>query len=143
MKKVPRQVIIAVLSFGVAVLGIALVFYFSHVTTVQRKTSPDGFHRAKLVRHGGIDVDFEVVIDGESVFRSADSAPVKHDFREQINWDASGNQVILEVAGQRLFGYDVQQKRKLSDQEILGAKYAPFSDYGFEGLLPGQSRQQQ
>ena len=125
----------------VAVIASALYFYFSHVTTVQRKTSPDGMHRARLVRYDSIDVNFEVIVDGEKVFRSADFAPVKHDFREQINWDASGNSVVLEVAGQRLFGYDAQRRRKLSDNEVLGAKYAAFSEYGFEGLLPDQSTQ--
>jgi hypothetical protein len=122
--------------------GSLLYFYFSHVTIVERKTSPDGMHRAKLVRYDGIDVNFEVVVDGEKIFRSADFAPVKYDFREQINWDASGSNIILEVAGQRLFGYNVQQKRKLSDSETLGTKYAPFSEYGFEGLLPSQGQQQ-
>ena len=96
-------------------------------------------HRARLVRVDGIDVNFVVIVDGAKVFRSADFAPVKEDFREQINWDASGNSVVLEVGGQRLFAYDAQQRRKLSDDEVLGAKYPAFSRYGFEGLLPGQT----
>lgn len=108
---------------------------------MQRKSSADGKHAAKLLRYDSIDVNFEVVIDGEKVFRSADFAPVKFDFREQINWDASGDIVILEVAGQRLFGYNARQKRRLNDGEIVDTKYAPFSEFGFEGLLPGQTKQ--
>ena len=142
MKKVALTAIFSVGVLLAVALASLFYFYFSHVTTVQRKTSPDGIHRAKLVRYDSIDVNFEVVVDGEKIFRSADFAPVQQDFREQINWDASGNKVILEVAGQRLFGYDAQQKRKLSDEETLGVKYAPFSDYAFEGSLPGQPKRQ-
>jgi hypothetical protein len=116
--------------------------YFSHVTTIQRKASPDGVHKAKLVRYESIDVDFEVVVDGRKVLRSADFAPVEHDFREQINRAASGSTVILEIAGQRRFGYDAQHKRTLNAEEILNTTDTPFSDYAYEGSLPGQPRRQ-
>ena len=143
MSKGLRTAIITACSLlAVVVASLLLYLYFSHVTTVQRKASPDGVHKAKLVRYDSIDVNFEVIVDGANVFRSADFAPVEHDFREQINWDASGNTVILEIAGQRLFGYDAQYKRKLSDEEVLNTKYSPFLDYAYEGSLPGQPRRE-
>lgn len=106
------------------------------------KGQPDRKHNANLVRYDGIDVNFEVVVDGATVFRSADFAPVVYDFREQINWDASGDIVILEIAGQKLFGYDAAQQRNLSAEEILNMYYPPFSDYAYEGSLPGEPRRQ-
>ena len=118
-------------------LWLVLVVYFSFVSTAQKKTSPDGSHRAKLVRVDGIDVNFKFVVDGDEVYSSPDFAPVRDDFREQINWDASGHIVILEVAGQRLFGFDASARRRLTDKELLAVEYPPFANYGFEGKLPG------
>ena len=138
-KLLSKRVLVVIIILLVPV-GIALAFYFAHVTTVQRKANPDGSHHAKLVRYDGIDVNFKVVVDGENVFWSPDFAPVGHDFREQINWDATGSIVVLEVAGQRLFGYDARQGKKLTDEEVLAVEYPPFKDYWYEGKVPGQTR---
>src|SRR6266850_6281661 len=107
--------------------------YSSLFRTVQSKSSPNNSHQAKLVRTDSIDVNFRVVVDGETVFSSPDFAPVKHDFREQINWDATGKTVVLEIAGQRLFAYDTLRKRSLTSEELLAVSYAPFEEYRYEG----------
>jgi hypothetical protein len=106
------------------------------VSTVQIKTSHLGKHEAKLFRYQGIDVNFRVQIDGEGVFYSPDFAPVEYDFREQIVWDKTGNILVLEVAGKRIFAYDALQKRPLSNSELLAVEYVPFSEFHFEGELP-------
>ena len=134
-----RKLIWATLCFLLALAVVAAAFYYSVVKTVQTKVSPSGAHRAKLVRLDWIDVNFEVAVDGRDVFRSRDFAPVRQDFREQINWDATGNVVVLEVAGQRLFAYDARKKRILSAEETRAAKYPPFAEYGYEGRLPSPS----
>ncbi|MCI0349458.1 MAG: hypothetical protein L0Z53_08535 [Acidobacteriales bacterium] len=122
-----------------AIVVVAAALYYSLVTTVQTKVSPNGSYRAKLVRIDSIDVNFKVFVDGERVYWSSDFAPVRQDFREQINWDATGNIVVLEVGGQRLFAYDARQKRALTAGETLAVKYPPFSEYRYKGRLPNPS----
>ena len=97
-------------------------------------------HRAKLIRHQGIDVNFRVVVDCENIYYSPDFAPVEFDFREQIAWDKTGNIVVLEVAGKRLFAYDAEQKRQLSDSELLSVEYTPFYEYHYEGKLSEEQK---
>ncbi|HEX3599595.1 MAG TPA: hypothetical protein VHU84_05595 [Lacipirellulaceae bacterium] len=126
---------------GAAILFVA-AFYFSMVSTVMTKTSPDGLHTAKLVRVRGIDVNFNVTVDGLQVFNSPDFAPVHADFREQIVWDADSKAVVLEVGGQRIFGYHANERRELSDAELLDVQFTPFSEFRFEGVLPTESAKQ-
>ncbi len=44
--------------------------------------------------------------------------------------------IVLEVAGKRLFAYDAEQKRQLSESELLSVEYTPFFEYRYEGKLP-------
>lgn len=118
----------------------AIVYYSLAPTTVQSKINPTDSHKATLVRYQGIDVNFKVVVDGEQVYYSPDFIPVRFDFREQISWDITGNIVILEVAGKRIFAYDAEQKRKLSDSEVLAVEYPPFFQYRYEGNLPEENQ---
>ena len=97
------------------------------VSTVMTKKSPDGNHLAKLTRVTGIDVNFRVYLDGDRIYGSPDFAPVRFDFREQIMWDTTGQLLILEVAGKRIFGYHVTQRRSLRDDEISAAELPPLS----------------
>ena len=106
----------------------------------QFKANPTGSHTAKLVRHQGIDVNSKVIADGERVYDSPDFASVEFDFREQIAWDKTGNIVVLEVAGKRLFACDAKQKRQLSDGELLSVEYTPFYEYRYEGKLPDEQK---
>lgn len=137
LSKISRSLIIFALVIG----GIfAVVYYFISPTTVQRKANPKNSHKAGLSRLDGIDINFDVTVDGQKVFRSPDFAPVDFDFREQIAWDKTGNIVVLEVAGKRIFAYDAEQKRQLSDSEMLAVEYVPFFEYHFEGKLAEETK---
>lgn len=132
--KFPKTLTIA-LALTVVIGGYFAFFYILGISTVQNKTNPMGSHKAKLIRHQAIDVNFRVQIDGKDIYYSPDFAPVDFDFREQIAWDKTGNVVVLEVAGKRLFAYDAEQKRQLSDSELLSAEYTPLYEYHYEGKL--------
>ena len=124
---------------GVVVLafaGFAAMFYFSMVSTVMTKRSPDRHHTAKLSRVQGIDVNFGITVDGTRVYGSPDFAPVRADFREQLIWDTNSQAVVLEVAGRRIFGYHVGEKRPLTGSELLKIQLTPFDELRFEGELP-------
>jgi hypothetical protein len=123
---------IAVLAFA----GFVAMFYFGMVSTVMTKRSPDRQHTAKLSRVQGIDVNFKVAVDGTGVYGSPDFAPVRADFREQLIWDTNSQAVVLEVAGRRIFGYHVGEKRPLTDSELLKIHLTPFEELRFEGALP-------
>jgi len=110
--------------------------YFSSVYRVMTKSSPDGSHVAKLYRYQGIDVNFNLIVDGTSVFYSPDFAPIDADFREHIAWDASGQNVVLMVGGERIFGYRPGDGRSLTESELLSVRFTPFDDLRFEGKLP-------
>ena len=125
-----------IFSLALIIGGYFAFFYLLGITTIQNKSNSTNSHRAKLIRHQAIDVNFKVVVDGEQVYFSPDFAPVDFDFREQIAWDKTGNIIILEVAGKRLFAYDAERKRQLSDGEMLSVEYTPFLEYRYEGKLP-------
>ncbi len=124
----------------VGVASLFVVFcaglYFSTVSTVMKKASPDRQHIAKLVRTDGIDVNFWVTVDGRQVYSSPDFRPMHADFRERIDWDENGNTVVLEVGGKRIFGYQAVEQRNLSAAELLNVQFTPFTELGFEGELP-------
>ncbi len=115
------------------------MFYFSTVSTVMKKPSPDRQHTAKLVRVQGIDVNFRVTVDGRRVYGSPDFAPVRADFREQLVWATNSQVVVLEVAGRRIFGYQAVEKRPLTDSELLKVQFTPFDELHFEGTLPKET----
>jgi hypothetical protein len=124
---------------GVVVLvfaGFLAMFYSSMVSTVMTKRSPDRQHTAKLTRVDGIDVIFKVTIDGTRVYSSPDFAPVSADFREQLIWGSDSMAVVLEVAGRRIYGYHVGEKRSLTDSELHQVHLTPFEELRFEGTLP-------
>jgi hypothetical protein len=116
--------------------GFFVIFYLTTTYCVMTKYSPDGNHGAKLYRVQGIDVDFSVIVDGNRVYDSPDFAPVHADFREQIAWDKSGQILVLEVGGKRLFGYQAVEKKPLTDAELLSVEFTTFEELGYEGTLP-------
>jgi hypothetical protein len=125
----------------VCISGIIAAFYYLFMPkTIQSKTNPKSLHNANLIRHQGIDVNFRIQVDGQDVYYSPDFAPVEFDFREQIAWDKTGNVLVLEVAGKRLFAFNAEQKRQLSDSELHSVEYTPFFEYHFEGKLPEETK---
>ena len=83
--------------------------------TLQQLPSPDGSHTVKLVRQDGIDRNYSIYVDGRRVYTSPDFAPRDDiSFQEALRWDAAGSIVVLEVAEQRLFGFDVRDGRRVA-----------------------------
>lgn len=131
-----RILLLIVCLAGVAVLafaGLLAIFYFSMVSTVMTKRSPDGQHTAKLVRVQGIDVNFRVTVDGSRIYSSPDFAPRSADFREHLFWDAKSEVVVLKVAGRRIFAYKLSENRPLTESELPEIELTPFEELGFEG----------
>jgi hypothetical protein len=129
-------------AFGIVALVLAAlvaVYYFSVVSTVMRKRSPDGQHTAKLVRVQSIDVNFKVYVNGRRVYFSPDFAPVEVDFRERLIWATNSQEVVLEVADRRIFGYHVGERRPLTESELHKVQVPPFESLGFEGGLPQEA----
>lgn len=122
------------------ILSSYLFYYLFFPKTVQETTNFDKSHSAKLIRYDGIDVNFKVIVDEKKVFFSPDFAPVEYDFRERLIWNETGSIIVLEVAGKRLFGYDVRGNIELSNTELSKVKFAPFSKYGYEGKLPKNAK---
>lgn len=125
-----------VLVVALTLTGFLAMFHFRMTSTVMTKRSPDGQHTAKLIRKQGIDVNFIVSVDDSRVYGSPDFAPVRVDFREQLIWDANSQVVVLEVAGRRIFGHHVGEKRSMTDSELAMIRLTPFEELRFEGTLP-------
>ena len=133
-----------ILTIAACVIGGSFIFVvvipfisFSRMTsTVMKKSSPDKQRTAKLIRTQFIDVNFKVNVDGKRVYTSPDFAPIQTDFREQIVWDTNSQIIVLEVAGKRIFGYHVVEKRALTDSEIIKIEFTPFEKLRYEGTLP-------
>jgi hypothetical protein len=121
-----------------------LLLVWLSIKTLQVTESPNGEHQVRLSRLDGIDRNYKVTVDGRKVYSSPDFAPRSDlGFREALVWDATGQVVVLEIAGRRLFGYDVEKQKPLADDELLSLKLAPEPDLGeymFEGEWPGLGR---
>jgi hypothetical protein len=100
---------------------------------------PERRAHCEAVRIDGINVIFRVIVDGRRVYGSPHFAPARADFRKQIVWSADHSIVVLEVGGERLFGYDAVKRRELSNTELLDVQFSPFTEFGFEGELPSQA----
>jgi hypothetical protein len=112
-------------------------FYFR---PVQYLRSSDKVHQAALEREEHfLDLTFRVILDGQQIYRSPEfGGRPDIPFRETLLWDDSGNILLFEVGGHRLFGYDIAQSRTLSNVELVQVKASPVPDrkYGFEGQWP-------
>ena len=127
--------LLALLSIPVLVVLFAVFSYvFLATSTVMTKRSPDGRHSAQLTRIDTIDLNFVVSVDGKRVFHSPDFAPGRGDAREQIVWSTDSKRVVLIVAEQRLFGFDVTENRKLTELELSRVKFPSLKELGYEGL---------
>ena len=124
---------IAAIAFAALVAIIYFGLFYGMISTVMTKRSPDGQHSAKLIRVQGIDVNFRVIIDGSRFYQSADFAPRPADFREHLYWDTKSEAVALEVAGRRIFGYHLAEKRQLTEAELSNIQLTPFKELGYEG----------
>ncbi|HYE74063.1 MAG TPA: hypothetical protein VEF04_12065 [Blastocatellia bacterium] len=88
--------------------------------TVQTLNAPQTRHRAALLKkHNLGDINFVVKVDGERVYFSPDYMPfVDGAYRETLVWDKTGNVVVLELMGKRVFAYHAGEKRRLAKGEL-------------------------
>ena len=124
---------------AVGIVGCTGIFIYSFSATIMNNSSPDRLHSAKLVRIQGIDINLRVTVDGSLVYVSPDFAPTHADFGERIVWAADSHAVVLEVAGRRLFGYDIVKGRALTDPELFAVQFLSFDELQFEGQLPREA----
>jgi hypothetical protein len=112
---------IAMPAYGV----ISGIFWGKNVQTLK---SPDGVHRAVLLRkHNLADINFIVKVDGERVYESADLMGFpNHWYRETLVWDKTSRIVVLELMGKHVFAYDTQSKRRLQKGELNQYKLWPM-----------------
>jgi len=108
---------------------------------VQILESPDKQHKAELIRrHDLFDLNFFIQLDGEQIYRSEDFRPNDTiPFRETILWDVTEQNLIFEIGGYRLFGYNLAAKHRLSDKELLSLKVKKLKpeDFRTSARWPG------
>lgn len=126
--------------FGMAVMWCLLTLKSTFGWhTVQVLRHPSANNVAMLERVDSIDTNFRVSLNGTTIYHSPDFSPQKSfPFREALLWDDSANFLIFEVAGRRLFGYDLTQNKQLTDAQLLSVKTSPvpIRKYGFGGRWP-------
>lgn len=100
--------------------------------SIQPLYSPSRNHKAVLLRkHNLADFNFIVKVDGDKVYQSPDlCGGGDHSFRETLVWDKTGQVVILELMGKRVFAYDAVNKRNLEKGELNQYEFSPMpGDY--------------
>lgn len=147
MQKIRRGNPIA-LFIGLVVCGIAVyqlvqfqrAFGVKDQRVVQILESQDRALRAELIRkYEFLDLNFILRLNGETIYTSPDfRQSYKIPFRETILWDTTGKNLIFEVGGHRLFGYDVIAHKKLSDKQLLSLRIRTPrpEDFGYSGSWP-------
>jgi hypothetical protein len=148
-KLIKRPWFIALSVCALLLLSFILFAWSIHslmTTKLMELTNPGRSHRAELLRMDSIDRNYLVKVDGRVVYGSPDFAPrTDLAFRETLLWDRTGGVVILEVAGHRIFGYDAETNRRLSNGELLTVELPPeppLWQYHFESEWPGIGRVQ-
>lgn len=143
-----HRLLIAVVLSGIAFIGFQIyqfnkAFGIHDQRVVQILDSADGSTRAELVRRYALfDLNFMVFVNGQKIYTSPDfDGTYKIAYRETICWDTSGKDLVLEIAGRRLFGYNLATKRRLTDRELLALKiqYATPRELGLEGRWPDEA----
>jgi hypothetical protein len=95
--------------------------------------SPNRRHSATLYRVDGFDVIFSIYLDWKRIYCSPDFGGYRKDHRERIVWTKDGRWLVFEVAERRLFGFDVNEQRELTPDELESARFIPFEELGYEG----------
>ena len=133
-----------VVVFGLFMVGSTIVAFWPTRIMLQVTTSPDKKHTVRLARNDAIDRNYSIRLDGKVIYRSPDFSPRRDiPYREALLWDNTGHIVVLEVARHRIFGYDVQEGRRLGDDELLAVELSPeppLWEYYFESEWPGIGR---
>ncbi len=101
--------------------------------------APETNHNATLLKKLNLaDINFIVKVDGVKVYTSPDYMGFPdHLYRENLVWDKSGKIVVLELMGKRTFGYNAEEKREITKNELekyvfyptpSDTNYAPIRD---------------
>lgn len=106
--------------------------------TVQTIKTSDGAHEANLKRlYGYMDVNFEVELDNKKIYRSPDFAPnPENSFRERITWSRDETLLLLLVADEILFGYDIPAETAFPPERFdqISVPPQPLHALGYEGV---------
>lgn len=108
------------------------------VDTKGIKPNPRGTHTAEFVRNvrprtSNPYLFYRILVNDKTVHKTQSFNRKKVDYREQIVWDPNGTRFFFEVASRRLYGYDVVEKRDLTEEEIAAIPLATFGDTGYYG----------
>jgi hypothetical protein len=105
--------------------------------SVQTLRSSDRQHIAHLERlDGRMEVQFRVSLDGEVLHDSWGCTPnEKLPFRETLAWDSSDKLLVLELANEIVFAYDVTTQTEIHPSRFdeITVPTITLSDIGFEG----------
>jgi hypothetical protein len=136
--------LLLLLGWGAYMLyGFKRAFGVQDQRVVQILRSPNGKHEAQLTwRYAFLDLNFLIDLNGERIYTSPDFDPQYIlPFRETLLWDESGRYLIFEVNGQRLWGYDVFNKKPLTPAELRTIKIPKVKseDLGFQAPWPDKT----
>jgi hypothetical protein len=110
---------------------------------VQIIKSPKEKHEAQLIRrYAFLDLNFVIELDGKRIYTSPDFRPnYTIPFRETLLWDESGHYLVFEVNWQRLWGYNVFNRKPLTPAELRTVKIPKVKpeDLGYSGTWPDKA----
>lgn len=129
-RKLTRLVVGIFLGFALCTIAFPVynfVTSFFYGTEIQRLRSGIG-HSALLYKKGIIvDINFVVTVDGKQVYVSPDYAAFQDRlYRETLVWDKTGQIVVLELMGKRVFAYNARERRELQKGELSKYKFYPM-----------------
>lgn len=124
----------------ITLLSIPVYWLFSSLTVgrpIQTLRSPNDRHTAVLRRkHNLADFNFIVEINGRTVYISPDLCGAgDRSLRESLVWDKSGQVVVLELMGKRVFAYNATDGEVLGKGQLVGREFHPAPEDNFCTLL--------
>ncbi len=116
----------------ISLLAIPVYWFVSSLTfgrPIQTLHSPNPGHTAVLRRkHTLVDFNFIVEVNGEAVYRSPDLCAADRSLRETLVWDKSGQVVVLELMGKRVFAYNATDRQVLGKGQLSGRDFYPTQE---------------
>ena len=79
----------------------------------------------------GVKVEYKLLINDEIVFRTTETEPENLRLEERIRWDKDQKIAVLELAGERVFGYYTETDTILSEQALKEVNYPSESELIF------------
>ena len=99
---------------------------------IQRLESPNRTDVATLHKiNGSGDLNFIVKLNGVQIYRSPDyGAFTDHQYRETLLWDKTGEVLVLELMGKRVFAFNVKDNKILQKGELSRYILSPLPSDG-------------